>query len=49
MVRNKEKQNPIDLMLESITKIGDKTINYTREELQIMISDEVIGSGEEEF
>jgi hypothetical protein len=47
MVRNKEKLNPIDLMLESISKIGDKTVNYTREELEMIVADEVIGSGED--
>lgn len=33
MVRNKDQQNPIDLMLESINKIGDKSLDYTREDL----------------
>lgn len=33
MIQNKDKQNPIDLMLESINKIGDKSLNYTREDL----------------
>ena len=37
MVRNKDEQNPVDLMLESINKIGDKSLNYTREDLEIAI------------
>jgi hypothetical protein len=31
MIKNKENMNPIDLMLESINKIGDKSISYTKE------------------
>ena len=48
MLRNKEGQNPIDLMLESINKIGDKSLVYTREELEIAVTGEALGSEDPE-
>ena len=48
IVKNKEKMDPFDLMMESVNKIGDKAFSYTREKLEIAIIGERFGSGENE-
>jgi hypothetical protein len=48
IVKNKEKMDPFDLIIESVNKIGDKALSYTKKEMEIAIIGEVFDNGENE-